>query len=220
MLSASLLFSDEPMIQVSLGAVSLDDEIKDLKVVSSGQVKVMNTVYPNTRNGVFSYRGTKKLTFFREKPAVDPDQEPIRIPVAAVELDGKHSRYLLFFAKKSGDAEAYSVFSIPDSASHFPAGSYRFLNLAPYKVAIRIGDEKKILAEKKITDIKGNFEHGQYYETVMLSLPNDGEKPIPAYSGRIHFNKDLRVIMVIYPKEDARAGKIRFVSILDRVASQ
>jgi hypothetical protein len=208
------------MIQVSLGAISLGDEIKDLKVLSSGQVEVMNTVYPNTRNGVFSYRGSKKLSFFREKPAVGPDQEPIRIPVAEVELDGKHSRYLLFFVKKSGDVEAYSIFSIPDSASHFPSGSYRFLNLAPYKVAIRIGDEKKILAEKNITDIKGNFEHGQYYETVMLSLPKDGEEPIPAYSGRIHFNKDLRVIMVIYPKEGAREGKIHFISILDRVASQ
>ena len=54
----------------------------------------------------------------------------------------------------------------------------------------------------------------------MLSLPKEGAKPIPAYSGEIHFNKDLRVIMVIYPKEGARAGKIRFVSILDRVASQ
>ena len=74
--------------------------------------------------------------------------------------------------------------------------------------------------ERNITNIKGNFEHGQYYQTVMLSLPKEGAKPIPAYSGEIHFNKDLRVIMVIYPKEGARAGKIRFVSILDRVASQ
>ena len=98
--SSALLFCEEPMIQVSLGAVSLDGEIKDLKVVSSGQVNVMNTVYPNTRNGVFSYRGSKKLSFFREKPAIDPNQDPIRIPVAEVGLDGKHSRYLLFFSKK------------------------------------------------------------------------------------------------------------------------
>lgn len=111
--SPALLFCEEPMIQASLGAISLDDEIKDLKVVSSGQVNVINTVYPNTRNGVFSYRGSKKLTFFREKPAVDPDQDPIRIPVAEVELDGKHSRYLLFFTKKSGDAEHIRFFLFP-----------------------------------------------------------------------------------------------------------
>lgn len=218
--SASLVFSNEPVIQASVGAISLDGEIEGLKVLSAGKLIDVNTIYPNTRNGVFAYRGSKQLTFFREQPAADPGEEPTRIPVAEVRLRGNHTRFLLFFVKKSGDAEAYSVFSIPDSKANFPSGTYRFFNLAPYKVAIRIGDEKKILEAKNITDIKGNFEHGQYYQTVMLSLPKEGAKPIPAYSGKIHFNKDLRVIMLIYPKEGAREGKIRFVSILDRVASQ
>lgn len=220
LLNLSLLFSDEPVIQVSLGAISLDDEIEGLKVISSHKVMGVKTIYPHTRNGVFSYVGPKKFTFFREAPATDPEQEPIRIPIAEVELDDKHARYLLFFSKKSGDREAYSVFSLPDTKANFPAGTYRFLNLAPYPVAIRIGDEQKILKEMNITDIKGDFEHGHYYQTVMLSLPGEGAQPIPAYSGRIHFNKDLRVITVIYPKAGARAGKIRFISILDRIASQ
>ncbi len=220
LLNLSPLLGDDPAIHASLGAISLDDEIKGLKLMSAQELMHVKTIYPYVRNGVFSYSGSKKLFFLREVPATDPDQAPSRIPVAEVELDGKHARYLLFFSKKSGDREAYSVFSLPDTKADFPAGTYRFLNLAPYPVAIRIGEQQKVLDEMKLTDIRGDFEHGHYYQTVMLSLPKEGTRPVPAYAGRIHFNKDLRVIMVIYPKEAGRIGEIRFVNILDRMKSR
>jgi hypothetical protein len=43
---------------------------------------------------------------------------------------------------------------------------------------------------------------------------------VPAYSGRIYFNKHMRMLYIIRPKEGGKAGKIKFTGIPDRVASK
>lgn len=206
----------EPLVNTSFCCLALDKEINDLKILSSGETLDID-VYPSTRSRRLKYRGPQQLTFFRESEALAPEGEPIRTPVGRVTLDGLHPRYLLLFAKKSGDTERYSIFAIPDTSENFKAGSYRFLNLAPFKVAIKMGESKHLLAEKNITDISGDFEHGNYYQTIMLSLSDGEAEPVPAYSGRIYFNKHIRMLYIIRPKEGGKAGKIKFTGIPERV---
>jgi hypothetical protein len=206
-------------LNTSISGLALDGQINDLKILSNGETLDID-LYTTTRSRRLKYRGPKQLTFFRESEPLTPEGEPIRTPVGGVTLDGLHPRYLLLFAKRSGDTENYSIFAIPDTTEHFKAGTYRFLNLAPFKVAIKIGESKHILAEKNITDVTGDFEHGNYYQTMMLSLPEGEAEPVPAYSGRIYFNKHMRMLYIIRPKEGGKAGKIKFTGIPERVASK
>jgi len=208
----------DPLINTSFCGLALDSQINDLKILSNGKTQSID-IYPTTRSRRLKYSGPKQLTFFRQSETLTPEGEPIRTPVGQVTLDGLHPRYLLFFAKKSGYTERYSIFAIPDTTDSFKAGSYRFLNLAPFKVAIKIGESKHLLAEKNITDVSGDFEHGNYYQTIMLSLPEGEAEPVPAYSGRIYFNKHMRMLYIIRPKEGGKAGKIKFTGIPERVAS-
>jgi hypothetical protein len=208
----------EPVLSASISGLALDAQINDLKLLSKGETLDID-LYTTTRSRRLKYNGPETLTFFRESEVLTPEGEPIRTPVGQVTLDGLHPRYLLFFDKQAGDIERYSIFAIPDTTEDFKAGTYRFLNLAPFKVALKIGDSKHFLTEKNITDVSGNFEHGNYYQTMMLSLPEGEAEPVPAYSGRIYFNKHMRMLYIIRPKEGGKAGTIKFTGIPDRVAS-
>ena len=58
----------------------------------------------------------------------------------------------------------------------------RFLNLASFKMALKIGETKHLLAEKNITDVSDEFEHGNYYQTMVLSLSEGEAEPVSAYN--------------------------------------
>lgn len=206
-------------LQTDFTCLALDKEIKGLKILSAGEVRAIN-IYSSTRSRKINYRGAKQLTFFRESETPGPDGQPVRTPVGQINLDGTYTRYLLLFAKHAGDTESYSIYPIPDTTEQFKAGTYRFLNLAPFKIAVKIGESKHLLTEKDITDVIGNFEHGNYYQTIMLSLPGSAEEAVPAYSGRIHFNEHMRMLYIIRPKEDAKSGKITFAGIPERMPPQ
>lgn len=206
-------------VQTNFTCLALDHEIEDLKILSAGEVCDID-IYTTTRSRRIDYRGPKELTFFRESATLGPDGQPVRTPVGRVALDGLYSRYLLLFAKRASDAENYSIYPILDTTDKFKAGSYRFLNLAPFKVAIKIGESRHLLTEKNITDVNGNFEHGNYYQTIMLTLPEGEEEPVPAYSGRIYFNKHMRMLYIIRPDGDATSGKIKIIGIPERMPVQ
>lgn len=207
----------EHALQTDFTCLALGGEIKDLKILSSDEVKTIQ-IYSTTRSKKINYSGPQQLTFFRESETLGPDGQPVRTPVGQIKLHGTHTRYLLLFAKRSGNKESYSIYPIPDTKEKFKAGTYRFLNLAPFKVAVKIGESQHLLAEKNITDVNGDFEHGNYYQTVILSLPEGKEEPMPAYSGRIYFNQHTRMLYIILPKEDGKTGKIKFIGIPERMS--
>jgi hypothetical protein len=208
-----------PALSASIKCLALDTKINDLKIISKGETLGID-LFTTTRSRSIKYSGPKQLTFFRQNKAPSLEGEPILTPVGQVTLDGLHSRYLLLFAKMSSKTEQYSIFAIPDSTEKFNAGTYRFLNLAPFTVALKIGETKCTLAESSITDVSGDFEHGNYYQTLMLSLPKSVPKPVIAYSGRIFFNKHIRMLYIIRPQEGSKAGKVIFTGIPERVASK
>ena len=211
--------AQDTLLNTSISGLALDTQINDLNILSNDEILDID-LYTTIRSRRLKYIGPKQLTFFRKSETLSPEGEPIRTSVGQVTLDGLHPRYLLLFAQKSGATERYSIFAIPDTTEHFKAGTYRFLNLAPFKVAVKIGESKHLLAEKNITDVSGDFEHGNYYQTMMLSLPEGEAEPVPAYSGRIYFNKHMRMLYIIRPKEGGKAGKIKFTGIPERVASK
>ena len=212
----SLSAQREKVIQTDFTCIALSSDIKNLKILSSDEVKTLD-IYTTTRSKKINYRGLQQLTFFRESETLGPDGQPVRTPVGQVKLNGSQKRYLLLFAKSSSNKENYSIYPIPDIQEKFKAGTYRFLNLAPFKLAVKIGESQHFLAKKNITDVNGDFEHGNYYQTIILSLPEGKEEPVPIYSGRIYFNQNTRMLYIILPKEEGKTGKIKIVGIPERV---
>ncbi|TVP76005.1 MAG: hypothetical protein EA353_12830 [Puniceicoccaceae bacterium] len=203
-------------ISVQISALSLDQEIQNLKFLTNGEVNELN-VFTTSRSNVHRYQGPPRMTFFREKPGVDG--EVIRTPVGSVELNQSAGRYLLFFVRQPGTAEQYGILALPDSLSDFQPGSFRFVNLAPFNIAVQLGEERFMIEQRDFKDVRGNFEHGTRYRTVMVSLPN-GEDPVPSYSGRVFFNERMRMMYIIFPSEGGQPGQIRFVGIPDAVVRE
>ena len=75
-----------------------------------------------------------------------------------------------------------------------------------------------MLKKQAPTDIRGDFENGKYQMTAMVSLL-EGQEPMLSYSGRIHYNENMRMIYLIRAVEVGRPGKIRFTKIPDLVSS-
>lgn len=209
---------DPALLNAGISGLALEDEIRDLKLLSAEGPQTIH-LYANARSRTIQYSGPDTLVFFREKEAPAGEEGPLRIPVGRVTLDGQHARYLLFFTKKTSSEESYSIFAIPDTTDGFKAGTYRFLNLAPYDVAVKIGESRHVLKERNITDVAGDFEHGNYYQTILLSLPDKAKDPVPAYSGRVYFNKHIRMLYIIRPRAGGSPGKIQFTGIPERVAT-
>lgn len=207
---------ETPMISVEINALALDREIQGLKFLSGGEVKELN-VFTSSRSNVHRYQGPPSLTFFRE--SIGAEGEAIRTPVGSVVLNQSTRRYLLFFARQSGTPEQYSILPLPDSLNDFQPGSFRFVNLAPFNIAVQLGEERFMIEEKDFVDVRGDFKHGTRYRTVMVSLPN-GQDPVPSYSGRVFFNERMRMMYVIFPQTDGGPGQIRFLSIPDAVVRE
>jgi hypothetical protein len=209
------LGSEEPEISVAISALALDQKIEGLKFMSGNDIQEFD-IFTGARSRVFNYQGPENLTFFRELNAGDNGEEIIRQTLGSVLLNQQYSRYLLFFLRQPDSNETYGIVALPDDVQTFRPGSFRFVNLSAHRVAIRVGDETRTLNQRDFSDIQGNFEHGNYYQALFVSLP-EGQEPVLSYSGRIYFNKIMRMLYIVFPGDDDEAGAIRFRAIPDAV---
>jgi hypothetical protein len=200
-------------ISVQISALALDQNISELMFINGESIDELD-IFTTTRSRLVRYQGNPQLTFFRE--ARDEEGAVFRNPVGSVTLSPNVNRYLLFFMQRPGDSERYNILALPDDVTNFPPGSFRFVNLAPFRIAVQVGEERLMLSERDFGDVKGRFEHGNRYRTLMISLP-EGEDPIPGYSGRLFFNERMRMLYVIFPDPSGRPGQIRFTGIPDAV---
>lgn len=207
--------NEEPTISVQISALALDRDISELKLLSGESVEELD-IFTSARSRVISYSGPQRLTFFREHESDQTEEGVIRQPVASVVLSEQHPRYLLFFLRRSGSEERYSIVALPDDVTTFRPGSFRFVNLSPHRIAIRVGEESRTLNERDFTDVSGNFEHGNHYQALFVSLP-EGRDPVLSYSGRIFFNRIMRMLYVIFPGDSGEEGSIRFRAIPDAI---
>lgn len=208
--------SSEDFINTQISCLSLDKNIRGLKIESSGEIYDLR-IYTSTRSKLLDYSGSRDLVFFREQ--VSQDGAVVRVPVGQVRIQGDPSRCLLFFSKKNSETEGYNIFSMLDSNESFKPGTFRFINLAPFDIAIKINQEERMLKKRQPTDVRGDFENGKYQMTAMVSLL-EGQDPFLSYSGRIHYNENMRMIYIILPEIGGRPGEIQFKAIPDLVQSK
>lgn len=214
--SACSAQGDPAIFRTTFTALSLDKRIEELSCLTRGETASFD-VFTRTRSELIKYEGPKTVTFFRET-GVDSDGNIVQTPSASVTLTGNHDRYLIFFARGKEEGK-YNAFAIPDSTSDFSIGTYRFINLAPFKIAVQVADKRFMIKERNFADLHADFSDDRYHETVMVSLP-EGEDPLPCYRGTLEFNPRLRMLYIIHPKERGRKGRVRFVGIPETVIIQ
>lgn len=194
-----------------LTVLSLDSRILDLKYETAGAVKSLYA-FKNQRSQPFIYRGQQPIEFFRELNQVDAAGKPQREPVAQCQLPSKGGQYMIVMSKKGGEKEAYRCFAIDDDWKTFKAGTYRFLNFAPFTIALKMDDKVYRIKQQNFTDVQGNFDDGTHQKAIMVSLP-EGEDPLPVFEGLIQYTENLRMLYIISPKLGGRVGRVSFTAI-------
>jgi len=200
---------------VKLTVLSLDSRILDLKYESAGEVQSLYA-FKNQRSQPFMYRGEQPIVFFRELSQTDAAGNPLRQQVAQCQLPGNSRQYMLIMSKRESEAEAYRCFAIDDNWGTFSAGTYRFLNLAPFTIALKLDDKVYEIKKQNFTDVSGNVEDGTHQQAMMVSLP-EGEDPLPVFEGLIQYTENLRMLYIISPKPGGRVGRVNFTAIPQRV---
>ncbi len=205
------LWAQTEIPTVKLTVLSLDSRILDLKYESAGEVKTLYA-FKNQRSQPFTYNGPQPILFFRELSQTDAAGNPLREQVAQCRLPGKSDQYMIIMSKKEGNKEAYRCFAIDDNWQTFDAGTYRFLNLAPFTIALKLDNKVYRIKEQNFTDVKGNSENGSHQKAIMVSLPED-EDPLPVFEGLIQYTENLRMLYIISPKSGGRVGRVSFTAI-------
>jgi len=209
--STSLLNAQPKPVQVKLCALALNTEILDLKYESKGKVESLYA-YKNQRSTNFDYSGPQTITFFRESKQLDANGKPIRTIVASCQLPKKKGQYLLILSKVDQKKEAYRIIPIVDDWGRFKPGTFRFLNLAPYDIALKLEDKVYTIKERNFTDVTGTFKNDTNQRAIMVSLP-DGQDPIRVFEGYIYYTDNLRMLYVIVPKQGKRVGRVDFIAV-------
>lgn len=215
---ATALNAQNKPAQVRLTALSLNARILDLKYESQGKVGSLHA-YKNKRSKAFDYTGPRTITFFRESGALDEDGNPVRTTVATCKLPSKRGQFLLILSKLDKNKEAYTILPIADDWDQFKSGTYRFLNLAPFDIALKLKDTVHTIKERNFTDVSGDFKDDSNQKAIMVSLP-DGENPVRVFEGYIYYTEELRMLYIITPKPGNRAGRVNFIAVPQNVNSR
>lgn len=217
LLSASLSAQDETPA-VRLTVLSLDSRILDLKYESAGEVQSLYA-FKNQRSQTFKYRGAQPIVFFRELSQTDAAGNPLRKMVSQCQLTGNSSQYMIIMSKQEGNEEAYRSFAIDDNWGTFKAGAYRFLNLAPFTIALKLEDKVYQIKKQNFTDISENFDDNTHQSAIMVSLP-EGEDPLPVFEGLIQYSDSRRMLYIISPKSGGRPGRISMTAVPEVVPTK
>lgn len=210
----STLYSQET-VNVRISALSLDGRITDVKYEHEGASHSMN-IFSRQRSKPFEYTGSPTFNIFRETEQLDAEGNPVRQVIAQTKIPRSSGQYLLILSKESDSPERYRVLPVQDDWKSFKAGSYRFLNLAPFQIVIKIDDEVFRVKERGFTDIDAELEHNEHHQTMMVSIPESGE-PIPVFEGLLHHQEDRRTLYIVIPRGDVSTGKVRMVGVSERV---
>lgn len=198
-------------IKTTFTVLSLDKRIDNL-CVSKGDELITFNVYTRTRSQQIEYTGPRSIAFFHKSDQLDTSPT-LSEPVCTVTVSGNDKRYLIFLGH-SKNPQKYNAFAIPDCTDNFPVGSCRFINLAPYKIAVQISDQRFVIDERNYTNFTANISHKLQHNTVMISLPNDRE-PLPCFNGVLQFNPKMRTLYIVSPKARGRMGRIEIIPILE-----
>lgn len=104
--------------------------------------------------------------------------------------------------------------AINDEPSLFPLGSLRFINLCPYDVAIKIGEETTQIPTRTTKVVRPKTKEFTYYEGQILTY--EDQEMRTGYALRVFQQNDTRWLYFITPGEP-HSGQIHLKGVEDRI---
>lgn len=145
-----------------------------------------------------------KLTLCRKETG--PEGEPIYPVIASVNVSESVKEPLLVLFPQSS-RQRYSGLLMDRSLSEFPNGSYKLVNVSPYRIRGLVGDTKVLAPQKKVSSFKPNFS-GERSLAVHFQYEN---KPEWKTFGRTRWveEKDKQSLLCAYLDPRTQRMKIR-----------
>lgn len=212
----SLLGQVEEEIDITFSIVSLAGRIPKLSFESDSKISTLR-IGKAIRSEKLSYQGSPVISFFEIIGNADPSTGEVKRKELGRVAIPKSSKDLLFvFTKTHESALPYRVTPIPDDIATFQPGMFRFINLAPWDLAIEIGDTRKTVPSRNFTDIKANGLNQEFMPFRMFSLV-DGADAVSAFKGSIYYSDQNRQIYVVSPRAKGKKGRVSFTVIPQRI---
>lgn len=169
------------------------------------------------RSDPVEYKGTVPLVFFRQTPNPNPEEPPVRTPVATYSMnpDNPVEDLLLFFLPLPEPDPAtgfpFKVFGMDDSLAAFPRDSAIIFNATGALLYGRVnGDEQVFRAGASQA-----FPLGRDFDAAFAVETRDGPKLV--FENVLQFSEDLRAIVMLRPPNRARSIRIVSYNIIERL---
>ena len=205
--------AEEPIVNVTISCIALERGLEDLIYISNGEVRTL-VLFKEQRSSTSRYIGPPRITFFKEIEARDLNGETIieRIPVSTWDVPTETGAYLLVWTRDRRNTDRYLTIAFEDDWKNFPIGSVRFLNLAPFELAVKLEEEIYQIQAQGQTTLNPEFDSSGNRKAIMVSLPRD-EKPLRVFDGFMYYTPTVRTLYIVLPKEGGRPGRVKFRSI-------
>lgn len=152
-------------------------------------------------NGPYNYYGPSRLVFFEE--TTSPDGSMVRQPKAYFDTASDTGKVILLFTPNQ--AGSYRVFAININPQNFAAGSYRFINLSPREVAIKLGDDRHVIKSASQEVVLPGFGDRQRFSAQMAAPSHESGWELIFSTDWTH-QKRKRVLVFFYEDD---SGKVQ-----------
>lgn len=173
LLTAGLFAAPPPNVKVKFTAISWDQGIRELKVESDG--KELEMFIPSfARSAVYEYEGPATMVLYTVEE--QEDGQTIKTPAATATIPSDVTEVALLIHRQDG---GYKVVVVDESKETFPEGMARFINITPYRVAVKgpswmveldPGQRRQMSADKKVFPVEVAMQRDGKWERVCNNI--------------------------------------------------
>ncbi|MGB0372185.1 MAG: hypothetical protein ACPGN3_12695 [Opitutales bacterium] len=206
--------SSSDRVEVTFTAVSLAGPIGKLDYINSSQLETIHIVHGLRTNPV-KYRGPRTMPFYAHGNTQESDVKIEELPPLATVTFPSSGNYLLLFAKNGSQLK---ILPTPSNIDDFKPGMYRFVNMAPFDLALRVGDASGVVSSNTYFDVDASSGQGRSRRAMIYSLL-ENQEPRRSFTGGLEYDEGRRMIYIITGKPGGRPGRINIIPIIDSVES-
>lgn len=199
--------ADEDAVSIKLAPLAWDSTIRDLIYFDRGNPEKI--FIPSGAPGKpYRYRGARDIIFYtegrnEEGEVIYQRKAATRLPITQGEI------LLLFVPRTNGDVgDRYRIVPIPIDTERFTAGSFKFYNLTPDRVAFRVDDNRFVL-EPGHNRIAGFGDDRIGNVIIQIAASTDQEDWRPLYQSRWSAPGGQRRVWVFIHSTDGNYPRIK-----------
>ncbi len=207
---------ETPTVEISIKTMAIGRGDFD-GVLLQAEEDAEPTALTFSRYHPIEYEGPVPLVFFRQSPNPDPEEPPIRTPVATfpLSLESPVEDLLLFFLPlPEPDPDTgfpFRVFGMDDSFAAFPRDSAIIFNATGAVLYGRVNRQEQVFR----AGASEAFPIGRDFDAAFAVETRDGPKLV--FENVIEFSEDLRAIIMLRPPHRARSIRIVSYNIIERL---